>query len=230
MDLERLLSLDTAPRLAGITDDIWDADFNCSYSADGSRLLDAENFPGDVTVREGCRILCDGVFAFQDYMAENDHFGEEIPVDERVSYLDKIRLPASLTHIGKEVFLECGWLRSIRLPKNLVLIGDRAFKDCWQLESVSCPASLAVIGEQAFENCFSLWHVRLNKGLKRIGEKAFHGCGELEEVVLPGGLEWIGKDAFRGCGSLEAIYVPAGTLERFRSLLPGRLGRLLEEE
>ena len=217
-DLSHILSVDTAPRLYALTDDEWDADYNCSYSADGTRLVDAENFPGEVVVRDGCRILCDGVFALQDYM------------DEEVSFLDKITLPSSLTHIGREAFLVCGWLRSIRLPKQLRVIGDRAFKDCWQLESISCPASLLSSGGQAFENCFSLYHVRLNKGLKRIGEKAFHGCEELEEISLPGGLEYLGPSAFRGCKSLEAVYVPEGTAGRFRKMLPERLGRLLEEE
>ena len=229
-DLSHILSVDTAPRLHELTDDEWDADYNCSYSADGTRLVDAENFPGEVVVREGCRILCDGVFAFQDYMAENDHPGGEIPVDEQVSFLDKISFPASLTHIGKEAFLLCGWLRSIRLPKSLLMIGDRAFKDCWQLESVSCPAPLVSIGDQAFEDCFSLYHVRLNKGLKRIGEKAFHCCEELEDISRPAGLDYIGPSAFKGCKALEAIYVPEGTAARFRKMLPERLGRLLEEE
>ncbi len=230
IDLSSVLSVDTAPRLYELTDDEWDAEYNCSYSSDGLRLVDAENFPGAVVVRDGCQILCDGVFAFQDYMAENDHFGEEIPVDERVSFLDKITLPSSLTHIGKEAFMLCGWLRSLRLPKSLLMIGERAFKDCWQLESVSCPATLLSIGNQAFEDCFSLYHLRLNKKLKLIGDNAFRCCEQLEEISLPAGLEYIGPSAFKGCTALEAIYVPAGTANRFRKMLPARLGRILEEE
>ncbi|MBP5232503.1 MAG: glycoside hydrolase family 9 protein, partial [Planctomycetes bacterium] len=42
-----------------------------------------------------------------------------VPEEERASYLDKVKLPDTLTHIGREAFRECAWLRSIRLPKNL---------------------------------------------------------------------------------------------------------------
>ena len=113
MTLEDILGVPTAPLPEEFGDDVWDDDNRCSYSADGTRLLDAENFPAEVTVREGCRILCDGVFAFQDYMAEDRKAGEEIPLDERNSFLEKIHLPSTLTHIGRAVFNECGFLEHI---------------------------------------------------------------------------------------------------------------------
>ena len=229
MTLEEILMTDTAARLDLVHDDDWDAENCCAYSADGTRLLDAENFPSEVTVREGCRILCDGVFAFQDYMAGNDHFGEAIPAGERASYLDRIKLPSSVAFIGKGAFMECGFLRSIRLPKGLVSIGDMAFRDCWELEGISCPAALLNIGERAFENCYSLYNVRLNKGLKRIGPLSFHCCEDLEEIDLPSGIEEIAPDAFDGCISLKTIYVPEGAADKFRPLLPKNLFRKVEE-
>ncbi len=87
---------------------------------------------------------------------------------ERASFLDKIFLPPTVTHIGREAFRECGWLKSIRLPKDLIFIGDGAFFGCWELRSVSCPAGLVAIGDGAFEECFSLNKVKFNKGLKAI--------------------------------------------------------------
>ena len=229
MSAEELLLVDTAPHLSGVTDDEWDDEFNCAYSADGTKLLDAENFPEEVVVRPGCRILCDGVFAFQNYMAENDHFGAPVPEDERASYLEKVKLPDTLTHIGREAFRECVWLRSIRLPKNLAVIGAEAFRCCYELETVACPASLLSIGDGAFAECFNLYHVRFNKGLRHIGGHAFFGCESLEELILPAGLVSIGPDAFKGCTDLSTLWVPPGTAARFRSLLPARLYRLVEE-
>lgn len=226
---EDILSVDTAPHLDLVQDDEWDGDYNCAYSSDGSRLLDAENFPEEVVVRPGCRILCDGVFAFQDYMAERDHFGRPVPEEERQSFLDKVKLPDSLTHIGREVFRECTWLRSIRLPKSLRVIGDEAFRRCYELESISCPAALLSIGDGAFDECFNLYHVRFNKGLLRIGSRAFNGCESLSELILPAGIEYIGPDAFRGCSDLEAVLVPPGAASRIAPMLPKRLQRILEE-
>ena len=173
MTLAEIIDVPTAPLPEEFWDDFWDDENRCCYSADGSRLLDAENFPSEVNVQEGCRILCDGVFAFQDYMAEDRKAGEEIPLDERNSFLEKIHLPSTLTHIGRAVFNECGFLEHIKLPKGLLYIGEEAFCDCWNLEKISLPASLKAIGPRAFQGCINLYQIRLNKALEAIGEEAF---------------------------------------------------------
>jgi hypothetical protein len=206
MTLDQILHVPTAATPEYRADDVWDDENRCSYSADGERLLDAENFPPTVTVREGCRILCDEVFAFQDYMAQDRKIGEDIPLDERNSFLEKIHLPATLTHIGKATFNECGFLESIRLPKGLLSIGEKAFCDCWNLEKITCPASLRVIGARAFQGCINLYQIRLNKGLEQIGE-----------------------DAFDDCESLETIFIPDGTLDRFLGIIPQPYHELIEE-
>ncbi|MBO5562797.1 MAG: leucine-rich repeat domain-containing protein [Bacteroidales bacterium] len=206
MTLEEILRVPTAPTPAELAEDEWDDSYCCSYSQDGTRLLDAENFPSAVKVREGCQVICDGVFAFQDYMAETSHPDGEIPLEERNSFLDKITLPSSVTHIGKGAFNECGYLESIRLPKSLLSIGEEAFCDCWNLEKISLPASTRVIGPRAFQGCINLYQVRLNKNL-----------------------EAIGKDAFDDCESLETILIPSGTLDRFLALLPQELHECIEE-
>ena len=185
--------------------DIWDSENCLSYSADGKRLLDAENFPGEVTVKEGCEVICDNVFAFQDYMA-GLKIGEEVPLEDRSSYLEKIHLPNTVTHIGANAFAECGELLTIKLPTSLVENGESAFVDCWQLERVSMPAKLRTIGPRAFQGCINMYQVKLNKGLQEIGE-----------------------DAFDDCESLETILIPHGTLEHFMHLLPKELHELLEE-
>jgi hypothetical protein len=97
----------------------------------------------------------------------------EIPLDERNSFLEKIHLPSTLTHIGQAAFNECGFLESIKLPKSLLSIGEEAFCDCWNLEKITCPASLRVIGPRAFQGCINLYQIRLNKGLEAIGIDAF---------------------------------------------------------
>ena len=206
MTLEQILSVPTAPSAALLEQDVWD-DENCvNYSADGRFLLDAENFPSEVTVREGCEVLCDGVFAFQDYMAEQ-RIGEEIPLEERSSYLEKIKLPESLTHIGRAAFAECGELLGIKLPAGLLSIGESAFVDCWQLEKLSLPAATRVIGAGAFQGCINLYQIRLNKALEAIGE-----------------------DAFDDCESLERIIVPKGHTAHYKALLPKNLHKYLEEK
>lgn len=197
--------MNTVPTPEELARDVWDGENCVSYSADGRRLLDAENFPSEVTVQEGCEVICDNAFAFQDYMAGRK-IGEEIPLEERSSYLEKIHLPNSVTYIGANAFAECGELISIKLPTGLLEIGESAFVDCWQLEKLSMPAKLRKIGPRAFQGCINLFQVKLNKALEEIGE-----------------------DAFDDCESLEAILIPNGTLEHFIRLLPKDLHELLEE-
>lgn len=227
-DWLQALRLDTSASEKDCGCDVWDNDYCCNYSSDGEKLLDTENYPGEVHVRDGVKIICDEAFAFQDYMAEDRKIGEEIPEEERASFLDKIFLPSTVTHIGREAFRECGWLKSIRLPKNLLSIGEGAFLKCWELRGVSCPAGLLAIGDGAFEECFSLEKVKLNKGLKAIGAAAFLACESLEEIVLPAGLEFIGDDAFYG-SSLKKIYVPSGARKHLMSLLPESLHRKIRD-
>ena len=205
MTLEEILAVPTAPSPEELDRDIWDGDNCVSYSADGKRLLDAENFPSEITVREGCEVICDEAFAFQDYMAGRK-IGEEIPLEERSSYLEKISLPNSVTHIGAAAFCECGELVKIKLPTGLLSIGASAFADCWQLEKITLPTGTRVIGPGAFQGCINLYQIRLNKGLEAIGE-----------------------DAFDDCESLEAILIPDGTLDRFLALIPKQYHELIEE-
>lgn len=227
-DWLQVLRLDTSASDEDRGCDVWDNDYCCNYSADGSRLLDTENYPGEVRVRDGVKVICDGAFAFQDYMDEDRRCGEDIPEDERVAFLDRIFLPSSVTHIGCEAFRECGWLRSVRLSKDLLYIGKGAFLKCWELRVVSCPAGLAAIGDSAFAECLSLEKVRFNKGLKAIGAGAFRDCEALEEIVLPSGLEFIGEDAFYGA-SLKRIFVPGSAGERLAGLLPDNLRGKIRE-
>lgn len=200
------MEVPTAPSPEELERDCWDGANCLSYSADGKRLLDAENFPPEIAVHEGCEIVCDEVFAFQDYMAGR-RIGEAIPLEERSSYLEKIHLPDSVTHIGKSAFAECGELLSIKLPKSLLYIADSAFVDCWQLEKLTLPAGLRAIGAGAFQGCINLCRVKLGKAV-----------------------EWIGEDAFDDCESLEEIVVPKGCTQQFKALLPKRLHKYLKEQ
>lgn len=206
MTIPEILAVPTAPSKEELERDFWD-DENClSYSEDGTRLLDAENFPGEVTVKEGCRVLCDNVFAFQDYMADV-RLGEEIPLEERSSFLEKIHLPLTLTHIGDGSFAECGELIGIKLPKSLLFIGESAFVDCWQLETINIPSGCRIIGPRAFQGCINLYKITLGKSLEIIGEDAFDDCEAVEEIL-----------------------VPKGTKDHFKALLPKRLHKYIVEK
>lgn len=206
MTLQQILSVPTAASEEELARDDWDDLNRLSYSADGTKVLDAENFPPEVEIREGCRIICDGVFAFRDYMADTPPAGKEIPLEERSSFLEHIKLPSTITHIGAEAFSECGDLETIKLPAALLFIGEAAFVDCWQLERITLPKGLRVIAPRAFQGCINLYQIKLGRDI-----------------------EIIGDDAFDDCESLETILIPHGTLDKFLGLLPRNLHKYIEE-
>ena len=116
MTWKEALEINTFPDDSLRAADVWDEEFNCNYSADGTCLLEAEAFPSEVVVREGTKIICDDAFAYQDYMDD----------ENEASYLEKITLPEGLTHIGEGSFDGCAYLRSIRLPKPAEPACDRS--------------------------------------------------------------------------------------------------------
>ncbi len=206
MTITDIMQVPTAATQVELDRDFWDGENCLSYSEDGTKVLDAENFPSEVEIKDGCKILCDNVFAFQDYMADV-RIGEEIPLEERSSFLEKIHLPEGLTHIGANCFAECGELYTVKLPKSLLYIGESAFVDCWQLEKMKFPAGLKAIGPRAFQGCINLYRIQFGKEI-----------------------EFIGEDAFDDCESLEEIIIPKGTKEHFKALLPKRLHKYLQEK
>jgi len=202
MTLQDILEVPTAASQSALENDVWDDDERCSYSASGEYLLDAETFPSEVHVHPGTRVICDGVFAFQDYMAMDCRPGQSIPLEERDSFLEKIHLPDSLTHIGESAFQECGQMERIRLPKGLLYIGPYAFCDCWQMEHIAIPSTVKYIGDGAFLGCINLYSMSLGQDL-----------------------EYIGKDAFKDT-DLHEIKLPAKNTERVKALLPKRLQKI----
>lgn len=206
LSLQEILSVPTAPSPDELQCDVWDDENRLNYSQDGTRLLDAENFPEEVSVHHGCKVICDGVFAFRDYMADVPA-GSEVPLEERCSFLAEIDLPATLTHIGVEAFAECGAMERIHLPESLLLIGDAAFLDCWSLEQLRVPDSVRVIGASAFM-----------------------GCINMRTLILGAGVEYIGPDALHDCESLRKILVPKGMADRYAALLPKKFTKRIKEK
>ena len=54
-DWLQVLRLDTSATEKDRGCDVWDNDNCCNYSADGTKLLDAENYPSEVHVKDGTK-------------------------------------------------------------------------------------------------------------------------------------------------------------------------------
>ncbi len=65
------------------------------------------------------------------------------------SSLSSVKLPESLTRIGRGAFSNCFKIRNIKIPNNVRLIDDYAFANV-PIEELSIPASCDRIGENSF--------------------------------------------------------------------------------
>ena len=116
-----------------------------------------------------------------------------------------IELPAGVTEIREEAFINCSRLNFITLPKSLKRIGEAAFCRCVSLTSIVIPDGVEQIEDFTFSECLSLTTVTFPPKLKSIGERAFRECVWLKSVTLPDSVTSIGALAFRGCESLAEL-------------------------
>ena len=71
-------------------------------------------------------------------------------------HLYKVRIPNTVTYIGKDAFSGCQYLETLTIPESVLEIGERAFADCYSLEKLVIPNSVLKIGNGAFAGCDKL--------------------------------------------------------------------------
>lgn len=102
-------------------------------------------------------------------------------------------LPASLTEIESQAFMNAAWLSgSCTIPEGVKTIGAQAFYGCRGITKLTIPGSVTYIGAGAFANC----------------------TGLTGSVTIPEGCE-VASDAFSGCTNLTVVYSDADPSELF---------------
>jgi hypothetical protein len=161
-------------------------------SADGTFILCAPSNPGAQTVS----IDPSGVVILGD-------------LDPLVTeYL----VPASVTNIGAEAFVNCQSLETVTFeaPSQLIRIGENAFKHCNNLSSIVIPDTVETIGDEAFSNCTGLVSITIPESVTSIGQNAFSECFNLTSINIPASVTSIGSKAFSFCVKLNTITVAPG--------------------
>ena len=88
-----------------------------------------------------------------------------------------------LTYIATGTFIRCPTLRSVKLPSSVTEIGKYAFAYTG-LTEVTIPASVTEIGSHAFHFCTALTKVTIPEGVTTIGDNAFSYCENLTSVTF----------------------------------------------
>ena len=126
---------------------------------------------------------------------------------------------------GKIKTIEAGAF--IKIPNTVTTIGKRAFYGCTNLTSIEIPDSVTYIGEYCFWNCNRLQKIKLSKKIQTINQGLLEGCSSLTEIEIPEGVESIGYAAFKSCDKLTTITLPA-SLTSLSGAAIARLNRLTE--
>ena len=122
--------------------------------------------------------------------------------------LQSIRIPNSVTELGRFAFTGCVELSSINLPTDLTFIGLQCFYNCKKITNEINLPKLATLSGGAFygtaiERVISLGAVTIIPGSNNINYAAFANCKNLKSIGLLNKITEIGANAFNGCTSLE---------------------------
>ncbi len=143
----------------------------------------------------------------------------------KLTALEEIELPSTLTRIGVGAFYGCESLKKINLKyakfinenafanctslssvelDNVVAIGNYAFANC-KLEQLYLPLSAQSLGIGAFANNANISSVEFKAPKMKIGTRAFENCTQLSSIKINAAV--IAAYAFNGCTQLSDVYL-----------------------
>ncbi len=140
---------------------------------------------------------------------DEDAFGSAIVSNTYVGDVGIITFEKPLTFIGNMAFYRLSKLQSIVIPNTVSTIGKKSFESCTGLLSIKLPQSLTSIDDYAFRSCSSMKALSFPDNVQKIGSYAFSGCKSAFEnnaLVLPKKLQTILSNAFEYCKLRSVIW------------------------
>ena len=153
------------------------------------------------------------------------------------SGLTSVKIPSSVTSVGRECFALCSSLKTVEIGDNAsqeaaTVLGQRAFYHSDNIDSIFLGNNVAELGKEAFGyikrvrnvvipnsvktmgthvfcSCENLESVQLSENLKRIEWASFGSCYSLKSIIIPDGVEYLGESAFGYCTSLAEVKLPS---------------------
>lgn len=126
---------------------------------------------------------------------------------QNCSSLADVTLPAGLTKIGAQAFLNTG-LTSVAIPAGVTDIATSTFNGCKNLTKVVLSDATKTIGDLAFNNA-PVADINIPATLTSVGSYAFNGSNLQGDIALPEGVTKIGVQAFAGNKAMTSISLPS---------------------
>ncbi len=133
---------------------------------------------------------------------------------------DFIRIPKTVTSIGRDAFVRCKGLKEIILEEGNTkyIMDDDVLFDMDKKVLIFCPsgrtgaytipASVDSITEKAFYECIGLTSINIPNTVTTIASYAFYNCAKLTSVDVPNSVTSIGEGAFSSCKGLTSVNIP----------------------
>ena len=132
-----------------------------------------------------------------------------------------VKIPETVTEIGKGAFRDCSRLESITIPDTVTMIGDSAFENCDNLKNVKISENLKKLGMMAFGNCDALTEIEIPKNITTVAYNEFYnpvrgpftGSNSLQTVVFEEGMTWLPGYILAGCSGFTTVKIPETVTE-----------------
>jgi hypothetical protein len=119
--------------------------------------------------------------------------------------LTSIKMPTSITCIGRNAFNFCYKLGNLNIPNSVTIIENGAFKSCFGISgNLILPKSLTKIGTASFSFCTGLsGNLLIPNSVTCLGDSAFFYCtGFNSNLIISDSLKTIGNYVFDSCSGL----------------------------
>ena len=115
------------------------------------------------------------------------------------SGLTTLKLPNSVTSIGKAAFQGCSRLATVTLSSKMESISNSAFRNCVKISSITIPNKVKYIDGYAFADT-GLTQITIPESVESISSCAFQNCEKLKDVTIKNKKAYIEIGAFENCG------------------------------
>lgn len=102
--------------------------------------------------------------------------------------IKSVYIPNTITWIGDSAFYGAE-ITEIGIPASVTSIDDQAFMDCTKLQSIQIPSSVTSLGRKAFGKCTSLKEITIPASVTQVDDECFYKCENLTDIYCEAPME-----------------------------------------